>query len=515
MKHLFFNTHIFFAALLIASCGTDSSKEQKDNSQYQPTWESLKQHQNPDWFLDAKFGIYTTWGPYSVPDFSSEWYSHEMYTRPGNPAYPHWKGVYDHHIKNYGSLDKFGYKDFIPMFKAEKFDAEDWADLFQKAGAQFCGTISEHADGFAMWDSKLTKWDAMDMGPHRDFMGELSKSIRKRDMKFISTYHRAWLFAWYPTWDEGTDCFNPEFTGLYGPKINKGDFQLPPHEHRPLSGYERYPMAPESFNKEWYDRIVEIIDNYKPDLIWLDSKVDVIDENYRKKFLSYYYNAAEKQDREVLVTYKNADFAVGSAVLNLERARMSDTRDFPWLTDTSVDWDSWSHVNPMNYKSTNRIIDEFADIISKNGCLLLNITPKHTGKIPTRVKEMLLEMGEWMKINSEAVYSTRPWKVYGEGPTKVVEGYLNEKVNPEHTTEDIRFTTGDNNLYAFVLDWPGQKLKINSLGIDAGLLTDEIKSVQLLGSSETLSWEKSDDALNISMPEQVGSHAFVLKIELK
>ncbi|NMH86201.1 alpha-L-fucosidase [Flavivirga algicola] len=513
-KPLFFIVIIF----IILSC-----KEKKENlatessPKYKSNWESLKQHKTPEWFLDAKFGIYCHWGPYSVPEYENEWYAHWMYVNKDNPEAVDGKAskFYEHHAKTYGPVDQFGYKDFIPLFTAEKFDPAEWAELFKNSGAKFAGPVSEHADGFAMWDSDLTKWDAKDMGPKRDIMGELAKEIRKRDMKFIATYHRHWLLGWYPTWDETTDAFNPEYAGLYGPKMKKGDFQYPPNPHEIDEGIEKYyPLADEEFNKEWLARLKEIIDKYNPDLVWFDNKMDVIGEDYRKAFLEYYYNHADKNSQEVVSTYKFYDFAKGTAVLDLERSRMSKKQDFPWLTDDSIDWKSWSHISDPNYKSTNRLIDFLVDVVSKNGNLLLNITPKANGEIPLPVKERLLEMGDWLKINGEAIYGTRPFKIYGEGSTKVVEGHLSENKNKDNTADDIRFTTKGDVLYAIVLDWPESGiLKIKSLKENNTLFGQSIKSITLLGNEGNLKFETKTDGLFIDLPKnKTGNHAFAFKI---
>lgn len=506
-------------ALVLLSCNNKAKEDtnkyaaSKEVITYEANWESLKKHKTPEWFLDAKFGIYCHWGPYSVPAYENEWYSHWMYVNKDNPEAKGGKPskYYEHHVKTYGPLDKFGYKDFIPMFTAEKFDAAEWADLFQKAGAKFAGPVSEHADGFAMWDSDLTEWDAKDMGPKRDIMGELAREIRKRDMKFIATFHRHWLLAWYPTWDETTDASDPKYAGLYGPKMKKGDFIYPRDRHDIDAGVEKYyPLANEEFNKDWLARLKEIIDKYNPDLVWFDNKMDVIDEDIRKEFLQYYYNEAQKKNQDVVSTYKFYDFAEGSAVLDLERARMSEKKDFPWLTDDSIDWKAWSHISDPRYKSTNRLIDFLVDVVSKNGAVLLNITPRADGTIPEPVKERLLEMGQWLKVNGEAIYGTRPFTIYGEGDAEVIEGHLSEEKNADNTSKDVRFTTKGDTLYAIVLDWPeGGKKVIHSFKKGNKYLTEDIKSIQLLGHEGDLKFEMKDDGLHIDLPkEKVGDHAF-------
>lgn len=506
-------------SLLIIGCKQEKKKESTVQKEQSVSWESL-QHETPAWFLDAKFGIYCHWGPYSVPEFESEWYAHWMYVNANNPEAVDGKAskFFTHHVETYGPLDEFGYKDFIPMFKAEKFDPAEWAELFKQAGAKFSGPVSEHADGFAMWDSDLTEWDAKDMGPKRDIMGELSAEIRKRDMKFIATYHRHWLHGWYPTWDETTDASDPKYAGLYGPKLKKGDNQMPPNPHEIDAGIERYyPLADEAFNEEWLARLKEIIDKYDPDLVWFDNKMDIIGEDYRMGFLDYYYKNAVKNNKEVVTTYKFYDLAKGTAVLDLERSRMKEKQDFPWLTDDSIDWKSWSHIKNPDYKSTNRLIDFLVDVVSKNGAVLLNITPKANGEIPEPVKERLLEMGHWLKINGEAIYGTRTFKIYGEGDAEVIEGHLSENENADNTAKDIRFTTKGDTLYAIVLDWPSTgELVINSLKKGNTLYVNEIDSIQLLGHEGSLSFSTDDAGLKVKLPDnKVGEHAFAFKINPK
>ena len=511
-----------YILIVLFSCKKTITSQQEVISEknvseiYQANWESLKKHETPDWFLDAKFGIYCHWGPYSVPAFENEWYAHWMYTNKNNPEYERGLRFYEHHVATYGPLDQFGYKDFIPMFKAKKFDPAAWAELFMNAGAKFAGPVSEHADGFAMWDSKLTRWNAKNMGPKRDIMGELSTEIRKRGMKFIATYHRQWLYAWYPTWDKTTDASNPEFADLYGPEVNRGDFQYPLSTHEIDEGITKhYPLADEEFNQEWLDRLKEIVDNYDPDMVWFDNKVDVIGEQYRKDFLAYYYNQAAQKNQEVVATYKFYDFAKGTAVLDLERARMSEKKPFPWLTDDSIDWKSWSHISNPDYKSANRVIDFLVDVVSKNGCLLLNIPPRADGTIPEPVKERLLQIGNWLKINGEAIYGTRPWKIYGEGSTEVTEGHLSENQNPDNVATDIRFTTKGEKLYAIILAWPksGTSL-INSLKLNSELFPKKITSVTFLADRSKINFEQKDDGLHLNLPkQQVGDYAFVFKIE--
>lgn len=464
---------------------------------YEATWASVTQHKTPDWFRDAKFGIYFHWGPYSVPAYKTEWYSHYMY-QPGHP-------INQYHIKKYGPLNKFGYKDFIPMFTAKNFDADAWVSLFQKAGAQFVGPVTEHADGFAMWDSKLTKWDAKDMGPKRDIVGEMEKAVRKTDMKFITTFHHQWLWSWYTTWNDSTDAANPEYEDLYGPKLTHDEF----------IGSEEHPtyMANDKFAHRWLSRLKEVVSKYNPDLVYFDNKMNIIEEKYRLAFLQFLYNHADSLNQEIVCTYKAKDLAVGAGVLDLERARMSELKPFPWLTDDSIDWGSWCNVQDPDYKSTNRIVDFLVDVVSKNGCVLLNVTPTADGVIPQPVQERLLQLGNWLQTNGEAIYGTRPYKLYGEGPQKIVEGHLSERQNADASNEDIRFTTKGKDLYAIVLDKPEGSVIIKSFAKPENRPDGKIQNVTLLGSDSKLTWHMEPEGLKIDIPETMdGDYAFTFKI---
>ncbi|MEM1581846.1 MAG: alpha-L-fucosidase [Candidatus Bathyarchaeia archaeon] len=448
----------------------------------------------PRWFYDAKFGIYCHFGVYCVPAFDNEWYSHNMYV-PGHKANTY-------HIEKYGHPSKFGYKDFIPMFKAEKFSADEWAEVFIRSGAKFAGVVAEHADGFAMWNSNLTEWCASKMGPERDIVGEAQNAFQKRGLKFLATFHHHWNWGWYPTYDETVDASNPAFSGLYGPYAPRSAFGINPD-----------PKPSMDFQILWMNKIKEVIDNYSPDIIYFDSRLQIIDEDIRKEVVEYYYSKSKNAGREVLVVYKDGDLPSNIGVLTIERSRMSVLKDYVWLQDDSIDWKSWCYVQDPHLKNAGRLVDQLVDVVSKNGILLLNVTPKANGEIPEEVKRILFEIGDWLVINGEAIYGSRPWRVFGEGPTYFSDEVVGEVSVPAFLPGDVRFTRKCDILYAILLEWPGEKITIKSLAKD--LVEGKICEVNLLGSDRKIRWQQDPNGLTVQLPpEKPCKYAYVLRVKM-
>jgi len=456
---------------------------------FQPTWDSLENYVTPDWYQDAKFGIFIHWGVYAVPAFRNEWYPRNMY-RQSEPEYAH-------HVATYGPHDKFGYKDFIPQFTADQFDATVWADLFAESGAKFVVPVAEHHDGFAMYKTKLNKWNSVDMGPRRDVVGELATAVRERGMVLGVSNHRAehWWFLnggkEFPS-----DVQDPEFADFYGPAA--------PEKHPPS----------EEFLESWLARCCELVDQYRPQVFWFDWWIEQpVFAPYLRRFASYYYNRAYAWGVGVGINYKNEAFPEKAAVYDVERGQLSDIRPHFWQTDTAVAVNSWSHVADMKYKPAELLIYDLVDIVSKNGALLLNIGPRADGTIPEEDQAILRAIGSWLSINGDAIYGTRPWKTYGEGPTKVESGGFKDSEPWGFTEEDIRFTTKHGAIYATVLAEPTRDILIRSLGKNLGLLPGDIASVELLGSSEAPTWERRPEGLLIQLPAQLpSSHAVVFKV---
>ncbi|HZO91256.1 MAG TPA: alpha-L-fucosidase [Chthonomonadaceae bacterium] len=456
---------------------------------YNAAWESLETHTTPEWYQNAKFGIFIHWGVYSVPAFGNEWYPRNMYQQGSKE--------FQHHVATYGPQDKFGYKDFIPAFRAEKFDPDHWAALFEAAGAKFVVPVAEHHDGFAMYDCGLSEWCAAKMGPKRDIVGELAAAVRKRGLVFGLSSHRAehwWFF------DGGrkfpSDVQDPHYAGLYGP--------AEPENTQPN----------QAFLDDWLARTCELVDKYQPQLVWFDWWIEQpAFKPYLQKFAAYYYNRGAQWGRGVAINYKHQAFPERAAVLDIERGQLGGIRPLFWQTDTSVSKNSWGYVKEQDYKTAGAIIGDLVDIVSKNGALLLNIGPRPDGTIPEPEEQILREIGRWLAVNGEAIYGARPWKVFGEGPTQIVEGSFNDTKRPEFTGEDLRFTVKGNTLYAIALAWPGRQLTLKSLGTNSPLAAGEVSEIRLLGQVGRLEWSRNADGLTVTLPDRKPcDHAYALKI---
>lgn len=444
---------------------------------FEPTWESLAKNTVPAWYQDAKFGIFIHWGPYSVPAFGNEWYSRNMYLEGSKE--------FEHHLKTWGPQNKFGYKDFIPLFTAPKFDPNAWADLFKRAGAKYVVPVAEHHDGFAMYDTKLNRWNAKLMGPKRDIIGELSQAVRSRGMNFGVSNHRAehWWFM-----DGGmkfdSDVKDPAYLDFYGPAQPNGSAPSVEYKH------------------DWLKRACELIDLYQPDLCYFDTWVERPPLGpYRRHFGAYYYNRAKLWGKDVTINYKNDAFAPGTGVIDVERGQMGDLQPYFWQSDTAVGKKSWCHIADEDYKPTYSIWCDLVDIVSKNGTLLLNIGPHADGSIPQQDQSILLLLGKWLETNGEAIYSTRPWKIFGEGPTKIPEGHFTDAADRAFTTEDFRFTTrGQNVLYVICMNPTATSVTIRALSSNLNLFPHQIGSVECLGSTAPLKWKREAAGLIAEVP---------------
>lgn len=474
---------------------------------FKADWNSLGAYRVPDWFRDAKFGIFLHWGVYSVPAFGNEWYSRNMYQQ-GNPAFKH-------HVETYGQQSKFGYKDFIPLFRAEHFNPDAWIDLFVRSGARYVVPVAEHCDGFAMYDSGVTEWNAARMGPKQDVVGELAAAARKRGLHFGVSSHRAEHWWWYHGGTKfPSDVTDARYQGLYGPAEPRtlpgsDDSKEPDPNH-----LETWLPPNKAFLDDWLARSTEVVDKYHPDFMYFDWWIgQPAFQPYLQRFAAFYYNEAARQKQPVVLTYKEHDFPENAAVLDIERGKLDAIRLLPWQTDTSVSIHSWGYVKNDEYRDAKSLIDELADVVSKNGNLLLNVGPEADGTIPEDAQRILLEIGRWLQVNGEAIYGTRPWLLYGEGPTRVTSSALNTD-RQNFTPDDIRFTTRGKYLYAIALGWPPDgKLHLNSLWKGTPYLRAPIARIEMLGSSQPVHWRQESTGLYIDLPKhQPKEPAYVFRI---
>lgn len=411
---------------------------------YTADWNSLRNYEIPAWFKDAKLGLFIHWGAYSVPAWDNEWYPRFMYrdetARKG-------ANYFRHHCRAWGHPGQFGYKDFIPRFRAERWDPEAWLDLFEAAGARYVVPVGEHHDGFPMYESRYTPWNAAAMGPRRDVVGELCAATRRRGLKFGVSSHRAFNWRYY-TYRDDFDTADPAYAELYAPR------------------HAEDAPAPRAWIEDWYARTQEMIDRFEPDVLWFDFGWQY-DEfaPWRPQVCAYYYNQALQWGREVVLQYKDK-LPDGVAVYDVERGKLDAIRPDYWQTDTAVSYKSWSYIENDEFKSAATLIHDLVDIVSKNGNLLLNVGPRADGVIPAEVAGLLRAVGAWLRVNGEAIYGTRHWERYGEGPTGVSAGHMTERDNAPFTAADLRFTRTSDALFVILMGWPGRQVTVRSLTPD-------------------------------------------------
>lgn len=473
---------------------------------YNDSWGSLSEYRMPEWYRRAKFGIFIHWGVFSVPAFGNEWYSRNMYIKD-SPEYLH-------HIEKYGNHTEFGYKDFIPMFRAEKFDPVEWAELFAASGAKYVVPVAEHHDGFQMYKSEISRWNAYEMGPCRDILGELKVCCNSLGMEVGASSHRAehWFFM-------GGE---KEFDSDIREPLNRGDFYWPAMPmtwgeiHNVFSEYS----PNEEYLQDWLVRTCEIVDNYRPKVIYFDWWIQhSAFKPYLKKFAAYYYNRACEWGTDAVINYKHDAFMFGTAVPDVERGQFADRKPFFWQTDTSVALNSWCYTENNSYRKAEDIVCDLVDIVSKNGCLLLNIGPKADGAVPDEDRDILLNIGKWLKINGKAIYGSNLWRRSAEGPTEIPEGQFTDGIKKNFTPQDIRFTMANGYLYATVLKCSENgEYVIKSLDMQDASSRDNfsgiVRDATVLGTAEKPVWERQGDGLHIRTDYKNGDYPIVFKIEI-
>lgn len=464
---------------------------------FKPSWDSLENYPVPKWYYQGKFGIFIHWGVYSVPAFASEWYSRNMYVEGSHE--------YEHHIQTYGPHKEFGYKDFIPMFKGEHFDPVSWAKLFKASGAKYVVPVAEHHDGFQMYGSVLSKWNAVEMGPRRDIMEELKQAVRGEGLVFGLSSHRA---EHYYFMGEGMrfDSDVPDYLDFYGPAQIR-------------SSYDDYLDCPpdEAFLEDWLARTCELIDKYKPQLLYFDTWImHLAFKPYLKKLAAYYYNRGREWKMEVAINYKQDAMPVTTGVLDIECGQVNDMRAMFWQKDTNVATGSWGYVEGQQFHSAKHLLRDLIDVVSKNGAYLLNIGPRADGTIPEEEQRTLLEMGEWLAVYGEAIYDTTPFMVCGEGDSVRSGVTIIEHSSIDFTPEEIRFTVKDHILYVFCLNFPDNRRvcirTLNKANV-AGFL-GSIEMLGMLGCDAVIHSALTDEGLMIEAPDAEPGEIVIFKLRL-
>ncbi len=483
------------------------AKAQGDN--FLATRASLNDYRIPDWFRDAKFGIWSHWGPQSAIEYG-DWYARGMYQQGSEQ--------YLYHVETYGHPSKVGYKDLIDNWKAAKWDPEYLMSLYKKAGAKYFVSMGVHHDNFDLWNSKHTRWNALKMGPKKDIVGFWRDAARKQGLRFGVSEHLWISYKWWavshgadktgPRAGVPYDGIDPAFADLYhdadsarfGDKLDWNEDGIP-----------------ESWRMHYLDRMTDLIDNYQPDFLYSDGHLPF--EDYGLKMVARLYNVSAQlhggQTEAVYTSKEETDCAFGTCALDHERGVADGIAANPWQTDTCIG--QWHYKRGQQYKTAKKVIDLLVDIVSKNGNLLLNFPLPNSGELDLEERNVLDGITAWMAVNSEGIHGSRPWKIYGEGPStaaKIETGNFNEDKQKDLTAADVRFTVKGGTLYAFVMGWPEKQAMVQALGLTGAQNPGKIGKVEMLGQSGELKWKQDESALRVEMPaEKISDIGITLKVE--
>jgi alpha-L-fucosidase len=422
-------------------------------------------------------------------------------------------------VETYGHPSKVGYKDLVDIWKAAKWDPDHLMDLYKKAGAKYFVSMGVHHDNFDLWNSKYTRWNAVNMGPKKDVVGMWQKAAQNHGLRFGVSEHLWISYKWWavshgadktgPLAGVPYDGTDPEFADLYHDAdcarfIDKLDWNDD--------------GIPDSWKRQYLDRMTDLIDKYHPDYLYTDGHLPF--EEYGLKMVSHLYNVSAQlhggQTEAVYTSKEPSDCAIGTCVLDHERGVSDGIAANPWQTDTCIG--QWHYKRGQQYKTAKKVIDLLVDIVSKNGNLLLNFPLPNSGQLDFEEMEVLEGITAWMTVNSEGIYSSRPWKIYGEGPStkaKIETGNFNEDKQKDLTAEDVRFTVKNSTLYAFVMGRPEKQAVVQALGLASPQQPGTIRNVELLGYNGELKWKQNEAALTVAMPpETISAIGITLKVEL-
>ncbi|MCU0793013.1 MAG: alpha-L-fucosidase [Opitutaceae bacterium] len=493
------------------------------SSTFSPDRNSLARYECPEWFRDAKFGIWSHWGPQAVPG-QGDWYARRLYQggelphHYGSPPFKQGGApdpVHLGHLARYGHPSVFGYKDIIPLWKAEKWDPDELMNLYVRAGARYFVSMAVHHDNFDLWDSThQPRWNATRLGPMRDVVGEWRRAAKKHGLPFGVSEHLAASFNWYQV-NKGADVAGP-FAGVPYDGNNPANWDLY-HPPADPDDHEWLTTNP-AFHATWLSRIRDLVDRYHPELLYSDSKLPF--GSVGETLVAHYYNSnlAHNGGRLTAVYNCKEEPVSGGWVRDIERGVMETAASQPWQTDTSIG--DWYYREGETYKSAAQIIHMLADIVSKNGNLLLNVVQYADGRVPDDARRILEEIAAWMRVNGEAIFSTRPWSVYGEGPSTEEApepghfgGAADVRSKP-YVPGDIRYTRSKDGeaLHAIALAWPAD----GTLALRAmrGVRSSAGAEVRLLGHAAPLRHTlRGDGALVVELPERPPcAHAWVLRL---
>jgi len=509
---------------------------------FKPNWDSLSQFKTPDWFRNAKFGIWAHWGPQCEPEYG-DWYAREMYMEGSRK--------YKYHVEKYGHPSKFGFKDVINEWKAGSWDPDELVGLYKKAGAKYFMALANHHDNFDLYNSKYQKnWNSTKIGPKKDLIKGWERAARSNGLHFGVSVHAAHAWSWMET-AQRSDTSGP-YAGIpYDGNLTKADGKgkwwdgLDPQElyvqqhplsansnnntmiHRQWNWDNGVAVPSKEYCEKFFNRTIDLINSYDPELIYFDDTVlplwPVSDAGLRIAAHLYNRSIKKKGSQETIIFGKILDQLQRKCMVwDIERGQSNAIEPLPWQTDTCIG--AWHYDRDIytrkRYKSAATVVHTLADVVSKNGNLLLSVPVRGNGTIDELERAIVVEIGEWMAINSEAIYDTRPWAIFGEGPAMesaapILGQGFNEGKGKPFTSADVRFTAKGSDIYAIVMGWPANRqVVIASMGTNSKYLNKKIEAVELLGVNDKLTFRQEEKGLIVDLPERAKfQYAFALKVK--